>query len=233
MKAKQYVITALAVSILIIGMTGMTLSYADPGNISAAGASPSFGGGHHRPLGGFGGDRGGDGLNSQQMQQRRAEIEGRLQKMGVSPEQLQQFKTMHEQSRQQAQALKEQIQQRRQEFMQYMHSPNADEGTALAKQQELGQLMNQMHEMRIRSVFQMKKLLTPEQFQKLMERKQQGASGLGQRLQGRGFSAKGAQGSGGGRGGRFTGRRFNQQGGNAGPASSSSNPNGPDLGPGL
>jgi Spy/CpxP family protein refolding chaperone len=190
-KAAQTVLTALAVSILL---SGFSTSYADPGTLPGNGArfSPQNQG--------FRG--GGQGLSSEQMQQRRAEMEGRLQKMGVSPEQLQQFKTLHEQNRQQAQVLKEQIQQRRQEFMQYVHSPNADEGTALAKQQELAQLMNQMHEMRIRSIFQMKKLLTPEQFQRLMERKQQGASGLGQRFQGAG-------------GGRLGGR-FNQQGAGGG-----------------
>ncbi|MBY0450363.1 MAG: Spy/CpxP family protein refolding chaperone [Cyanobacteria bacterium] len=204
MKATRYLINALAVSILL---SGFSMSYADPGNASGTG--------HNRFSGGFGGDRGDHGQTPEQMKQRRAEMEGRLQKMGVSSEQLQQFKTMHEQNRQQAQALKEQIQQRRQEFMQYMHSPNADEGTALAKQQELGQLMNQMHEMRIRSVFQMKKLLTPEQFQKLMERKQQAASGLGQRFQGKGLQGRGAQGAG---GGRFS-RRFTQRGGSSASAS--------------
>ncbi len=110
------------------------------------------------------------GEHDQRHQQRQ---EAMFKELGLTEQQQSQLKTIKEQGRQNSKTIHQNVKSKRQALMDYMASPEASEAKAKSMNQEIGDLMHQMSEQRISSVFQMKDILTPEQFTQLMEKKKQ------------------------------------------------------------
>jgi len=96
-----------------------------------------------------------------------------MQQMGLTSEQAEKMKALREQGKAQSQALQQQLKTKRQAMMQYMQSPDATEAQARRMHNELNDLQRQMGEQRIKSWFQMRTFLTPEQMQKMQQMRQQ------------------------------------------------------------
>lgn len=94
-----------------------------------------------------------------------------MSQLGLTPEQQAQFKSLREQGKSQGQDLRQQLHAKRQGLMEYLKSPDATETRALQLQSEMNTLQNQMSTQRIHTWFQMRKILTPEQIQKLEQLK--------------------------------------------------------------
>lgn len=92
-----------------------------------------------------------------------------MQTLGMTPEQMERMKAIHEQGKGQSQALHQQLRTKRQALMQYMKSPDATEAQARSMNAELNAVQRQLGELRIKSWFQMRGILTPEQFQKMRQ----------------------------------------------------------------
>jgi Spy/CpxP family protein refolding chaperone len=97
-----------------------------------------------------------------------------MSQLGLTPEQQAQFKALREQGKSQGQDLRQQLHSRRQGLMEYLKSPDATETRALQMQSEMNTLQSQMSTQRIHTWFQMRKILTPEQLQKLNQLKRPG-----------------------------------------------------------
>lgn len=128
-----------------------------------------------------------------------------IQQLGITPEQLQRIKAIQEQGRAESQGLMQQMKTKRQALMQYLQSPDANEARARAMSDELNDLQRRASDLRLRTWFQIRSELSPEQIQKFtqmrQQRMQQGGGGrMGPR---RGVQQQD---------GRFGGGRFNRPG---------------------
>jgi Spy/CpxP family protein refolding chaperone len=96
--------------------------------------------------------------------------EARLaQNLDLTPKQARELKEIRQRARQDAQALHTQIRAKHQALATYLTSPNATERGALALQKEINELQGRMGEIRIRTWFDMREKMTPEQIQKFAE----------------------------------------------------------------
>lgn len=96
-----------------------------------------------------------------------------LEELGLSEEQKTQVKTIKKQGFENAKPVMEKVRAKRQAFDAYLKEPNATEAEAKAKSNEIGRLLQQLGEQRVSTTFQLKAVLTPEQFNKMMEKRQQ------------------------------------------------------------
>jgi Spy/CpxP family protein refolding chaperone len=125
-----------------------------------------------------------------------------MQEMGFTQEQMDQIKAIQQKAHSQAQPLKQTLEQKRKEMMEYVSSPGATEAQALSKQREFAQLQNQLSELRIKTWFKMKDVMSPEQLQRYTQ--------LHQRAQQ--FRSKGRVGDGNTPNGSFFRRQFGGNG---------------------
>ncbi len=95
-----------------------------------------------------------------------------MQDLGLSQDQMAKMKALHEQGKTQSQALHQQLKTKRQALMQYMQSPDANEAKARALHSDMDNIQRQLGEMRIKSWFQMRQIMTPEQVQKMQQMRQ-------------------------------------------------------------
>lgn len=123
--------------------------------------------------------------NPQQQQQQDARRQQMMERFGVTPEQMQQFKAIREGARAEAQALQQQIRQKRQALMQYVQSPDANEAQAMAMNRELNAMTARVGELRIQTVFRMKEVMTPEQFDQFVRQREQARGRIMDQMQGR------------------------------------------------
>ncbi len=108
-----------------------------------------------------------------------------MERLDVTPEQMQQFKSIREDARAEAEVLQRQIRQKRQALMQYVQSPDASEAQALAMNRELSALTARMGELRIKAAFRMKETMTPEQFERFARHRQQARERMMDQMQNR------------------------------------------------
>ncbi len=144
-------------------------------------------------------------------QDREAKRQKMMEQFGLTPEQMEEFKSIREASKTEANALKSEIRQKRQAMMTYMQSADANERQALSMNREMSDLMARVGALRIKTLFQMKGVMTPEQYEKFVAQRKQ----MHQRMKGRqgqqsrrgGFKGQSGQGQDGFRrnqgGGRF------------------------------
>ncbi len=97
--------------------------------------------------------------------------EGFFSQLGLTDEQKQKLKALREQSH--ASGNRQAVRQKRQELMQMLRSGSGTKEQALSKYREVAQTQNAMMEARIAKVYQLKAILTPEQFQKMQQRHEQ------------------------------------------------------------
>lgn len=90
-----------------------------------------------------------------------------IQQLNLSPEQAKRMQALRTGGHEQNQALHQQVRAKRQALMEYLQSPDATEGQALQMQSDINVLQGQLGAQRIRTWFQMREILTPEQLQKL------------------------------------------------------------------
>lgn len=90
-----------------------------------------------------------------------------IKELSLSPEQAQKIKAIKEQGREQGRALNQQLRAKRQAMMQYLQSPNANEAQARTLNSDIHTLQKQISELRLKSWFAMRKVMTPEQLQKM------------------------------------------------------------------
>jgi Spy/CpxP family protein refolding chaperone len=109
------------------------------------------------------------GLNSAKEGGPQGRAQRIMQQVGLSPEQMQELKTLREQGRSQAQTLRQQLRAKQQELMRYIKSPGANEGQAMSLLGEINALQRQVGELRIKTWFRMRSHLTPEQMEKLQQ----------------------------------------------------------------
>jgi len=89
-----------------------------------------------------------------------------FEELGITEEQKQALKTHKESHRSEMKALREQIKEKRKAFRQSLEDPNVDEGTITAVNNEIKILTNSLADNRLNGVLEVRKILTPEQFQK-------------------------------------------------------------------
>jgi Spy/CpxP family protein refolding chaperone len=121
--------------------------------------------------------RGGPNHAQGDFQLKRAQFEERheqiMSQLGLTAEQQSQLKALREQGKNEAKERYQQLRVKRHNLMTYLKSPKATEERALQLQNEVNALQNQMSAQRIHTWFQMRKILTPEQLQKLERLKPQ------------------------------------------------------------
>lgn len=124
-----------------------------------------------------------DNMSSLQIAQARpnvspAEREKRRQyfikALGLSPDQAQKIQAIKQQGREQSKVLDQQLHTKRQALMQYLQSPTANESQARAMNAEINTLQKQLSELRLKSWFSMRAIMTPEQLQKMKQLKPPG-----------------------------------------------------------
>jgi len=93
-----------------------------------------------------------------------------LNSLGLTDDQKTKIKAIKEQGRANNKALHEQVRNRRKALMDYVKSPNATESQAKVMNAEIGGLMAKLNEQRLNALFQMKTVLTAEQFDKMLSR---------------------------------------------------------------
>ena len=91
--------------------------------------------------------------------------------LGVTPEQEAQLKANREKHRAEAEALRAQIQDKRGQMRAELQRGEFDEGKVRGLHQELKSLKSQKDDLRLEGIFEVRKILTPEQFNKFMELK--------------------------------------------------------------
>lgn len=104
-----------------------------------------------------------------------------MQQLGLSPEQRQKIKAIMQQGRTESQALHQQLKAKRQALMQYLQSSDANETRARSLNAEINDIQRQLSELRLKTWFAMRSLMTPEQIQKLGQMKSQFRGGSGGR----------------------------------------------------
>ncbi len=114
--------------------------------------------------------------------------------LNLSKEQMEKMWQMREKFRGDTQGLRYQLFQKRLEMRKAFADPKADEATILAKQKEMNALRQQMQDKTVQYRLEQRKILTPEQIQKL------GEGGFGPGFGGRGHGRMGSGGFGPGSG---------------------------------
>lgn len=102
----------------------------------------------------------------QEMKQRMDEI---FAEIGVSIEQRQKIDTIMQDSRTKEQLVHKCMHEKKKTLMQYLTDSQATKAQALIYTKEISCLHNQLSEIRIDSIFEVKKILTPQQQQKMAE----------------------------------------------------------------
>jgi Spy/CpxP family protein refolding chaperone len=101
----------------------------------------------------------------------RAELQARhqqfMRQLGISPEQMQQIKAIRDQGKAESEPLHQQLRTKQQAFSQYMQTPDANEAQARRLFGELNDAQRKMGEQRIKTWFQMRQHLTPDQLQRM------------------------------------------------------------------
>lgn len=128
----------------------------------------SMGKGHPQQVGG-----------PRQQGQRPARRSQMMEQLGLSAEQKQKVKALMEQGKGQSKSLNEQLKTKRQAMMQYLQSPNASEAKAKSMNNEINDIQRQLSELRLKTWFDMRSILTPEQLQKLNQMKGKLPGGMG------------------------------------------------------
>lgn len=96
-----------------------------------------------------------------------------IRNLGLTDEQMTKLKTTQQESMAEARKIQQQARERRKALMEYIASPEAKEEKASVMQRELNENLEALAQLRLRSWFKMRSILTPEQLQKLVsERKQ-------------------------------------------------------------
>ena len=134
-----------------------------------------------------------------------------FQDLKLSEEQKGKLKALREQKKE-GRGKKEELRAKRQELMALLKSPGVSEREALAKVDEVNRLQAESNVARVKHMLELKKILTPEQFEKLRGKVQE-------RMESRGGGKEGKSGS--GRLGEFReGRRafVGRDGGRRGPS---------------
>jgi len=92
-----------------------------------------------------------------------------MDKLGLTPEQKQQFEAIRQDKHTQAEALMKSMFEKDRELRQYMASPDANEENALAKEKEISDIHEQMAQLHIQTRFKINAILTPEQREKMSQ----------------------------------------------------------------
>lgn len=129
-----------------------------PGDVSVDGGPPRIAQGPHAEKGG-GPDR----------ESRHLQV---MQRLGLTPEQSEKMRTVMQQGKSQSRELHQQLQSKRQAFMRYIQTADAQEAQAQRLHNEMNELQHRLGELRVKTWFQMRQLLTPEQRQKLEQLRQ-------------------------------------------------------------
>jgi len=143
-------------------------------------AQPSQGGGERpQPRGNhvMGEGRPGQGVANGPGQQQ-GHRSGMMEQLGLSAEQKQKVKALMLEGKTQSQTLSQQVQTKRQALMQYLKSSNASESKARAMNAEINDLQKQLSDLRLKTWFGMRSILTPEQLQKLSQMKPKHSGGM-------------------------------------------------------
>lgn len=90
------------------------------------------------------------------------------QLLGLSSEQVSQLQALRQESFKEAKPLREKLLAKKMELRLLWGSVNPDQAQIMAKQRELNELMTQLQEMRTRHRLEARKILTPEQQQRLL-----------------------------------------------------------------
>jgi len=91
------------------------------------------------------------------------------EELGITEEQKKAFKLHKDSHHKETKALREKIKAKRKAFRQALEDPNADNNTIKAANNELKALSNSLDDSRLNGVLEIRKILTPEQFQKFNE----------------------------------------------------------------
>lgn len=89
-----------------------------------------------------------------------------LDQLNLSSEQRHKIDAIKQKAKTEAKGYHEQLRNNRKDFETYLFSPNANEATANAKVDQFSNLMSRMGKLRVKTLFQMRSVMTPEQFQK-------------------------------------------------------------------
>ncbi|MFC1644195.1 Spy/CpxP family protein refolding chaperone [Candidatus Omnitrophota bacterium] len=92
-----------------------------------------------------------------------------IDKMDLSKEQREQFKTHREEQKAQMKELKDALKEKRKALHAELKNYDSDESTIKSTVAELKTIQGQMLDQKVNSFLGMKKILTPEQFQKMNE----------------------------------------------------------------
>jgi Spy/CpxP family protein refolding chaperone len=89
----------------------------------------------------------------------------------LSPKQTEAIQAIGQEGRQKSEGLKNQLRTKRHALMQYLHTNNAALSPALALNNEVNQIQQQIGELRLKTFFAMRSQLTPEQLQQFQKLK--------------------------------------------------------------
>lgn len=142
---------------------------------------------------------------------------GFLQDLGLTEEQKTKLKSIQQEGQTQNKALREKNRNLYREMMGYMASPSATEAKALEMQRHIQEEQAKMGEIRLKSWFKIRSVLTPEQIEKINTKFQEHAKRMDsiRDRMGQG-GGNGASGGGFGQGGGALGERFRQRRGGRG-----------------
>lgn len=96
-------------------------------------------------------------------------MDNMMKEIGITPEQKQKLDAIKEESRSKSEPVLKCLMEKKRAQMQYLMTPQANKDQALAQEKEISRLQEQLAEIRINSIFEMKNVLTPEQQQKFAE----------------------------------------------------------------
>lgn len=96
-----------------------------------------------------------------------------FEKLGLTEEQKQALKAHKENHRDEMKALRGQIKEKRKAFHQALEDPEADDNAITAANNAIKALTNNLADHRLNSILEIRKILTPEQFQKFNEIKKE------------------------------------------------------------
>lgn len=145
---------------------------ADFGDEMLAQGAPSFEGG------GMGGGFGG----GQFMPGKHGQGKGPFAQLGLSPQQKQKLQSLLKSGQQNGKGNRQALMQKRQQLMEMIRSGSGSKQQALALHREITQQQNRLMEQRIGMIYDIKSVLTPEQFEKfqaMMKQKQHMGGGKG------------------------------------------------------
>jgi hypothetical protein len=98
---------------------------------------------------------------------------GNLTKAGVAPDHAKAIHEIRQKSQQEMAPLHAKLKAQRQAYMEYLSSPNATEQQAANMSSEMNQTYAKLGDIRLKSWFETRQHLTPEQMQKLKAQRQQ------------------------------------------------------------